>query len=363
MNKKKRGNGNGTIVYEQDRKKYRAMFTTPEGKRISKRFDTKTEASNWIAAIMASVNEQSFVEPNKITLGQWIIEYLETYAKPNVARKTMRDYLYKASLLQPIEHHPLQKLSVTFIQKFLNNANLTDSNKLRVYKFLKQIFTKACDIELIKKNIMLKVEAPKYKQQEIETFTADEIIKLLAWIKTSDRHQRYYPLIFFAACSGCRIGEVLGLKINNVFENCVKIDNNLQDYNGLYDTTPKTDSGIRTITLPEEVITSLKEAYASIDNAQPNGYVFHSANGTPLKPSNVERMWRRILQLAGLPHRHFHALRHTHATELLAKGVPMLEVSRRLGHSDPTITLKLYGHVIKGYDEKISAEVSNIFLK
>ena len=137
----------------------------------------------------------------------------------------------------------------------------------------------------------------------------------------------------------------------------------MQDYNGLYDTTPKTDSGIRTITLPEEVITSLKEAYASIDNAQPNGYVFHSANGTPLKPSNVERMWRRILQLAGLPHRHFHALRHTHATELLAKGVPMLEVSRRLGHSDPTITLKLYGHVIKGYDEKISAEVSNIFLK
>lgn len=104
------------------------------------------------------------------------------------------------------------------------------------------------------------------------------------------------------------------------------------------------------------------EAYTSIDNAQPDGYVFHTANGTSISPSNFETNWRNILKLAGLPPRHFHALRHTHATELLAKGLPLLEISKRLGHSKPTHTLNLYGHSIKGYDEKIVEQVISIYL-
>jgi len=116
-----------------------------------------------------------------------------------------------------------------------------------------------------------------------------------------------------------------------------------------YDGPPKTKSGYRDITLPHYVIEQLLEAYSSIEKAQPNGYVFHTANGTSISPSNFETNWWRILKLADIPPRHFHAVRHTHATELLAKGIPILEVSKCLGHSKPSHTLNLYGHAIKGY--------------
>ena len=67
----------------------------------------------------------------------------------------------------------------------------------------------------------------------------------------------------------------------------------------------------------------------------------------------MERAWERILKEAKIEHKKFHALRHTHATQLLAAGVPLLEVAKRLGHSSPAITLKLYAHAIPNYDHQI----------
>lgn len=62
-----------------------------------------------------------------------------------------------------------------------------------------------------------------------------------------------------------------------------------------------------------------------------------------------------------VPYRKFHCLRHIHATQLLAVGVPILEVSKRLGQSRPSHTLNLYGHAIHGFDENITQEVDDIF--
>lgn len=210
---------------------------------------------------------------------------------------------------------------------------------------------------------MLAVEKPKYQQAEIETFTTDEIKQLLDWVKNSKRHTRYYPILLLAACSGCRLGEILGLRINNVLADRIKIDNSIQETgNKRYDSPPKTQSGYRDVTLPAMVIAELKQAY--MDGPMViNGYVFHTINGTAISPRNLERNWKRILELAGLPHRHFHALRHTHATELLAKGIPILEVSHRLGHAKTSHTLDLYEHAIKNYEDKIADQVSSIFIE
>ena len=70
---------------------------------------------------------------------------------------------------------------------------------------------------------------------------------------------------------------------------------------------------------------------------------------------------RQVLKEAKVPYRSFHCLRHTHATQLLADGVPVLEVSKRLGHAKPSYTFNLYGHAIPGYDIKIPDKVDKIF--
>ena len=76
------------------------------------------------------------------------------------------------------------------------------------------------------------------------------------------------------------------------------------------------------------------------------GLIFTTENGTPIHPRNLLRDYKKLLHTAGLPPIRFHDLRHTAASILLNQGVPVITVSRRLGHTKASITLDIYGHLI-----------------
>lgn len=73
-------------------------------------------------------------------------------------------------------------------------------------------------------------------------------------------------------------------------------------------------------------------------------YVFCEVDGSPLPPDRLSQQWRRAATAIGLPTVSFHALRHTHASALIAAGLDVVTVSRRLGHGSPGITLNIYAH-------------------
>ena len=101
-----------------------------------------------------------------------------------------------------------------------------------------------------------------------------------------------------------------------------------------------------------KVLRSLRAEVKNMDINQET-FVFPSLTGTPISPRNMERAWPTILRNARVPYKNFHVLRHTHATELFALGVPIIEVSQRLGHSSVSYTLELYGHAIPNYEDRI----------
>jgi Phage integrase family len=78
--------------------------------------------------------------------------------------------------------------------------------------------------------------------------------------------------------------------------------------------------------------------------------VFSDAEGEMLWPDDLTRVWTRVLLAKKLPRVTFHALRHTHASMLIANGVDIVTISRRLGHSKTSTTLDIYGHLFKGAD-------------
>ena len=80
--------------------------------------------------------------------------------------------------------------------------------------------------------------------------------------------------------------------------------------------------------------------------------VFPSGAGTPLTASNIRRDFRKLLAASGLPKIRFHDLRHTAASLMLNHRIPVLMVSKRLGHSKPSITLDVYGHLIPSKQEE-----------
>jgi integrase len=80
--------------------------------------------------------------------------------------------------------------------------------------------------------------------------------------------------------------------------------------------------------------------------------VFATADGRHLSPSALSKNWPRVMAAIGMSGVTLHSLRHTHASMLIASGMDILTVSRRLGHSSPTITLSVYGHLIHGTDDR-----------
>jgi integrase len=87
--------------------------------------------------------------------------------------------------------------------------------------------------------------------------------------------------------------------------------------------------------------------------------VFSTADGDPLPPDRLSFDWSRFVRSRRLPSVRFHALRHTHASALIAAKVDTLTISRRLGHSSPLITLRVYGHLFHQTDAAAAEAVEN----
>lgn len=355
--KYKKSKGSGSIYFVDDRKKYRAQYTTPQGKRISKMCATLKEAEDWLAQQRTDIAQGTFVEPSKVTLGQWMVTWLETYKKPTLAASTYERYLQLALHLEPLAKIPLQKLTSIEVQQLFNEMELTETGKNKVYKILSQAIKRAIAIDLLRKNFLLAVEAPKPLKTQMETYTTEEINHLLDVVKHSVYYSKYYPFILLAVTSGARIGELLGLKITQVLSDRIRIREkvDIKKRKGKL----KTEAAYRDITLPPEVIASIKSAY-KVSPIIVGGYVFHTSTGNAYGMRNIERMWEKVLEEASLPHLNFHSLRHYHATYLLSIGVPIAEVSKRLGHAKISITLDYYGHAIPGYDSTIAQMLAPI---
>ena len=87
---------------------------------------------------------------------------------------------------------------------------------------------------------------------------------------------------------------------------------------------------------------------------------FAEEHGKPIGPRKIQKAYQRILSAAGFPTIRYHDLRHTAATHMLANGVDLLTVSRRLGHSKASTTLDTYAHTVPGLQEKAAAIMDEI---
>src|SRR5262249_38945575 len=117
---------------------------------------------------------------------------------------------------------------------------------------------------------------------------------------------------------------------------------------------PKTKHSKRTISLPVHLVAELRQHWreqqeqrltAGLGKAPP-------VDGAYLSPNQITKAWPVAMAALGLSGITLHSLRHTHASMLIASGMDILTISRRLGHSSPTITLGVYGHLIHGTDDQ-----------
>ena len=390
--KPKRKNNQGSFYYDEATKRYRAALTMEDGKRTSKRFDTEQEAEDWVALKRAEMGLGTFIAPSEIKLGNYIVEWLETHVESDVRQRTMDRYISLLAHMKPLADKPIQEITATMLKKLYNNIKVkrvhkdsktketviemvpaSGETKKKVHNLLHSCLEQARIDRLIPSNPSKDVKAPKVIREEVEIFTENEVNLLLSTAKNMRNLSEYtehqwYPAVYMNIVTGVRLSELLGLRWIDVQGNNIFIRQGLHmtESGEFIFEEPKSLASKRKISLPPEYIPVLNEHRARSLKKNPETFsaeslVFTSLEDTPVNPQNWQRFWRKLLRQAGIEHKKFHALRHTHATKLLAAGMPIMDVSRRLGHAKPSRTLDLYGHAMPGQDDQIASQIGEIY--
>jgi integrase len=88
--------------------------------------------------------------------------------------------------------------------------------------------------------------------------------------------------------------------------------------------------------------------------------VFGNIEGNLPNPSSITKSWRLAVKSRGLPQITFHSLRHSHASALIAAGIDVVTVSKRLGHASPALTLSTYSHLFENKDDQAAAAIDAV---
>lgn len=223
------------------------------------------------------------------------------------------------------------------------------------FKILKKMFETAVDDEIIPVSPMQRMKCPKpRKDEEIrerDAFSEEEVHHILECAEHEPL--RWRAMITFALDSGCRRGEIIGLKWEDIdfATGKLTVSRNAQYTagRGSYLTTPKNGKS-RSFPLNPQALAVLKEWHREqlkslIALGLPRtGFVFTDENGEMMHPQAPTSYLNRFGKKYGIEHIHPHKLRHTMATISIANGADIKSVSEKLGHADASITLSVYTH-------------------
>jgi integrase len=226
-------------------------------------------------------------------------------------------------------------------------------------------------LEVIGRNVASVVSPPRIGRVEIEILTAEQINAVLA--RLADHS--LLPIVSMALGTGMRRGELCGLAWGAVEldKALVRVDRSMEQTRaGLRFKSPKTASGRRVVSLPQGTVAMLREHRVrqmelrlklGAGKLGDDDLVFAKADGSPYKPDDLSRDWGMVGRRWGLPRVPFHAMRHTHASALIAAGLDVVSVSKRLGHATPTITLNVYSHLFATTDTRAADAIDTILGK
>jgi integrase len=257
-------------------------------------------------------------------------------------------------MLGHLKMRDLQPQHVQYLYNQLRDQNHSNRNVQLVHGVLHRSLNVAQKQGLIGKNPASVVELPKVVRKELEILDDNQVRQFLI---VAQGH-RYETLFHIAVTTGMRMGELLGIKWSDLdlSSGVIYIKRQLQRVpgKGFKFSPPKTQAGRRMVQLGQSTMRQLvehrkrQETEHQRKDWQENDLIFPAPSGIPTDQRNLHRYFKPLLEKAGLPNIRFHDLRHTAATLMLMNGIPLMVVSRRLGHSKPSTTLDIYGHFLPG---------------
>jgi integrase len=371
-----RAKGSWTIVYD-------LPVDAVTGKRRQKSQTikgTKRDAERALREVLLSLEQGSYVKPNKLTLGEWLDQWCESFVVMNTTPRTYVSYrsIIDRHLKQGLGSIALSRLEPQQIQAYYadklakgrvdGKGSLSNRSVLYHHRILSKALDQAVKMGLVVRNVAKLITPPRVARAKINVLDADEASRFLDIASNT----MYYPLFAMLLYTGLRRGEAIALRWKNI--DLLGLELNVVEsayriHKEFIIKEPKTLHSKRAVSLSPSLAALLLEYRDDQELMRrqmgnpltDKDFVFSWPDGRPLDPDVVTKAFHRIAGKAGLTNIRLHDLRHTHATLMLKAGVHPKIVSERLGHANIGITLDTYSHVLPGLQEAAAERFDRIF--
>jgi integrase len=347
----------------------------------------KREAQAECARLITAMKAGEYVEANKLTVGQYLIERLAQWeTSKKIGHKTAERYreLISNQIIPHLGGKQLQKLRAIDVEAW-HSVLLAGGRKDgkggvsartigHAHRVLSKALKEAARFDLVMRNVALAEKPPKVacedEVQIVEQYRLEELLTKL-------RDRVIYPKVILSLFAGLRRGELLALRWRHVAldRKILQVREALEETkaHGVQVKAPKSKAGKRDITLPDIVVNALREYRSSQLElrmrlglgkvSDQDDLLFPTLEGSLPSPRAFSAEWADVAASIGMPDITFHALRHTHASQLIDAGVDVVTISKRLGHSGPNITLKVYAHLFRDSDDKAAQAINEALAK
>ena len=368
---RKRTDSKGNVTYQITLELDRDPITGVRHRRYHTVHGSKKEAQEVLKKLLLNPDENLNAVQSSIRLRDWMRTWLDEYL-PHIAQTTRDGYEEKIrNHISPVlGGTPINQLDTTQIQRFINSRidrGMAPKSIRALYNNLNASLNKAVQLKILAHNPCTGVVLPKLKRYQSEVYDAEQIQHLLEVAKQDSISA--YAICILGALLGLRRGEMTALRweqVDFVNKKVTICENRVQSSKGVIEKAPKSESGIRTITIGKKALDALRYIKDFYDDSCRNnpwfhgaGYVLFKEDGQPYRPDCITQLWGRFIQRTDLPYIRLHDLRHTNATLLIANDVSARVVQHRLGHADVSTTLQRYVHVQAAMDEAAADKIDS----
>jgi len=344
--------------------KYKQHWETVNG--------TKAAAEKRLAELQIELFQGTFIKPEKITVAEYLMDWLENTAKYQISPRTYDSYemIIKKHLIPCIGNHALSALNGSIIQKYYSQKQQSacsghkkgtlSAHSVRCHhRVLHRALQSAVIRRLISHNAADNTEPPVPVKKEFKSMTESQLLIFLKELKSS----QYYELFYTSLFTGLRRSEVLALRWQDIdLQNgYLTVNRVLHHIKGKFIFwEPKTEKSRATISLTHSTIVMLTDYKQRViaeyllmgQEFNETELVFCRPDGSPIIPNGITKYWKRFVDRIGMGGIRLHDARHTHASLMLKKGVNIKVVQERLRHTRVETTLGIYSHVLPGMQEE-----------
>jgi integrase len=358
---------------------WRARYRDRAGKSRSKTFVRKADARAFLDEVGTDLRQGSWIDPKlaRIPFEEWADRWWPTTVtlRPTtrhgywgILQRHVRPY-FEGRRLSDIDYMDVEEFIAHLVNRGLSPKFARDCVSV-----LSLIMKSAVKANLRKDNPAADhhIPIPRRKLHEGDVLNMEQVHHLVAHVRDP-----YKPAVWLLMLAGLRPAELCGLRVCDVdfdrhvihiHQTVLPVHRFDAEGFGLVTGPPKTSAGDRRIPIPRwlcdqlgEIVAGRRAARKAFDG-DGNEPLFQTRYGNPLNRDKLRQdVIRPALRAAGLPETfRTYDLRHSHASVMIDLGVNLLALAQRMGHSDPAMTLRLYGHLFEGAQVELSERIDEL---